>query len=397
MSRPRTPLGSAGKMTAVGQVERDDGRWITAPAGRKPIRWRARCKYRDQDGKLRDVEAFAETKGKAETRLHAKLADRKAPRSGDVLRADMSVSDAAVAWLAQVDRPDSGLSVGTKFQYRGAYERHVKDSSIAGLTLREVNRLPVLEGYLQGVADEHGTGSAKVARSVVSGVLRMAVRHGVLDFNAMREVRPAKAIEPKTTARDTRRALTRDERDRFLKSINASEKATYLDVADIAWYIAGTGVRIGEALSQQWADVDLSKGTVLVRGTKTAHSQRVLTLPNWLHNRLRERADTRGADGHLFPSPGRLSKGEVARVAKPDADKPREQRNVARVLREELDNAGLPWATPHSLRRTVATMIDEAGLPIALAANQLGHSNPAMTASVYLGRKGDTSAAAGVL
>jgi len=55
------------------------------------------------------------------------------------------------------------------------------------------------------------------------------------------------------------------------------------------------------------------------------------------------------------------------------------------------------WATPHTFRRTVATLLDEAGLPIALAANQLGHSDPAMTARVYLGRKASTAAAAAVL
>ena len=51
----------------------------------------------------------------------------------------------------------------------------------------------------------------------------------------------------------------------------------------------------------------------------------------------------------------------------------------------------------HTFRRTVATLLDEAGLPIALAANQLGHADPAMTARVYLGRRGSTAAAGAVL
>lgn len=37
------------------------------------------------------------------------------------------------------------------------------------------------------------------------------------------------------------------------------------------------------------------------------------------------------------------------------------------------------------------------GAALASAASQSGHSNPAMTAWVYLGRKGDTSSAAAVL
>jgi hypothetical protein len=35
------------------------------------------------------------------------------------------------------------------------------------------------------------------------------------------------------------------------------------------------------------------------------------------------------------------------------------------VIRQVLDGAGFPWATPYTFRRTIATLFDEAGLPIA--------------------------------
>ena len=56
-----------------------------------------------------------------------------------------------------------------------------------------------------------------------------------------------------------------------------------------------------------------------------------------------------------------------------------------------LDACGLTWAVPHTFRRTVATLLDQANLPIARIADQLGHSDVSMTARVYLGRdlKGD--------
>lgn len=79
------------------------------------------------------------------------------------------------------------------------------------------------------------------------------------------------------------------------------------------------------------------------------------------------------------------------------SSKPRDRRNVARVFRQVLDEAWCERAAPTRFGLTVATMLDEAGLPIALAANQLWHAAPSMTARVYLGRKGDTSAAAAVL
>jgi integrase len=43
--------------------------------------------------------------------------------------------------------------------------------------------------------------------------------------------------------------------------------------------------------------------------------------------------------------------------------------------------------TSHSLRRTTATMLDEAGLSAPVIADQLGHARPSMKQDVYMGRK----------
>ncbi len=51
--------------------------------------------------------------------------------------------------------------------------------------------------FLEGVADNHGSGAAKTARSVLSGILTMAVEDGVPPLNAARQVRPPKATTPK--------------------------------------------------------------------------------------------------------------------------------------------------------------------------------------------------------
>src|SRR5687767_9404237 len=124
MPRQRTPLGTAaGSNTVVGQVQ-VAGRWVSAPAGTKPSRYRARVKFRDQDGVLRDVERFDRTKAKAETKLKAALVARQAPtKAGGALRPETLFSAAGKAWLAQVDRADSGLAASTRSQYRDGFGR----------------------------------------------------------------------------------------------------------------------------------------------------------------------------------------------------------------------------------------------------------------------------------
>jgi len=404
MARPRTALGSWGTVRVVGQVQLSPERWQQVSAGTKATRWRARTRVRDLDGRLRDVERYAATRAKAEAALKAALSERTAPRNSSTLSTETSLTKAGEVWLRQIRRAESGLAASTVAQYEAAWQRHVKDSPLARMTLREANRVPPVRTFLEGVADAHGSGSAKTARTVVSLILGLAVHDGLFDVNAARQVRTPRAsapvaftskastrtaalaaagIDPSEATRDTSRALTPTERVHLLTLAATDEAARHSDVADLARYMAGTGVRISEALAQAWADADLKAGTVYVRGTKTDASRRTLSLPPWLVEVLRTRRQAMPRAVLVFPSP---KTGGV-----------RDRRNAARHLRALFDTAGLPWATPHSLRRTVASMIDEAGLPIALAANQLGHADPAMTARVYLGRQGDTSRAAAVL
>lgn len=69
----------------------------------------------------------------------------------------------------------------------------------------------------------------------------------------------------------------------------------------------------------------------------------------------------------------------------PGDNRPMDQSNLASAVRLCLDEAGLDWAVPHTFRRTVATMLHRAGVPLSRIADQLGHSDPSMTAKVYLG------------
>ncbi|GAA4731994.1 hypothetical protein GCM10023350_14210 [Nocardioides endophyticus] len=49
----------------------------------------------------------------------------------------------------------------------------------------------------------------------------------------------------------------------------------------------------------------LAVGEARIRGTKTARSDRVVAMPEWLTARLRDRAERFGTKGLVFPTPGR--------------------------------------------------------------------------------------------
>lgn len=381
MSRAALALGTHGAITVIGQC-RQAGQWRTVESG-KPERYRATTRYRDRNGKVHQVERFAPTKGEARRKLNQALAEFDAEQH---LRATahtrVTLASVAGTWLDQVER-NHRLAARTKTAYRETWDRCIDGTDLAAAPLSEANSVPVLRAFLQRTADERGSGTAKTVRSVLSGIIGLAIEDGLATVNACRSIRPVRAKQDRETVRDTRRALTKDERQRLIASADANPRAVAQDVSDLVAFMAGTGVRISEALCQRWEDVNLSAATVHVRGTKSGSSDRVLPLPKSLVARLRGRARAHGSEGLVFPSPGTQ-----------DRDKPRDRRNLARILRAVLDEAGLPWATPHTLRRTAATLILEAGQPVTVAQAQLGHADAAMTMRVYAAKRDEPSKAA---
>jgi integrase len=120
--------------------------------------------------------------------------------------------------------------------------------------------------------------------------------------------------------------------------------------------LAFAGLRIGEALSLRWRDVDLGRGVIRVHGTKTQADERVVNLLPALHDDL---GDYRA---RLDPDPGALVFGTTngarhsesnvrQRILAPAIEHANEQ--LERDGREPLP-AGL---TPHSLRRTFASLL----------------------------------------
>jgi integrase len=75
----------------------------------------------------------------------------------------------------------------------------------------------------------------------------------------------------------------------------------------------------------------------------------------------------------------------------------RDRSNTTGDLRRAFDRAGYPWVTSHTLRKTVATRLDDAGLSARQIADQLGHARPSLTQDVYMGRKVASTDAARIL
>ncbi len=367
MARPPLPLGTHGRIRIY----------------RTTTGYKARTMVRDYDGHLRGVERNAATKSAAETALRVAVRDRGRVGIHAELTPDSKVTAVAEAWWASM----TDLAPSTKQAYRDRLDKQVIPG-LGGLRIRELTTGTVHRHLLE-VENRHGAGCAKMVRTVLSGLCSWAVRQDAIERNPVRE---AGAV--RSTTRRAPRALTVPQLKQLLALLTYDERAIARDVPDLVALLAATGARIGEATALLWESVDLGAATVDVSATivrvkgkgairqpftKSQAGNRRLEVPSWCVDMLRARPHHQDL---VFPA----VRGGV-----------RDPSNVQADLREAFAAAGYGWATSHTLRKTVATIMDQAGLSARAAADQLGHAKPSMTQDHYMGRKLAVTGAAAVL
>jgi integrase len=142
------------------------------------------------------------------------------------------------------------------------------------------------------------------------------------------------------------------------------------------------GLRIGEALSLRWHDVDLARGTVTVRAAKTHAGIRTVDLLPALRDELgdyRARLDP-PADAFVFAT-GNGRQQTATNIRRRVLAKAIDRAN-AELTRHDLEL--LPkHLTPHSLRRTFASLLFALGESPPYVMSQMGHTTPNLTLAIY--------------
>lgn len=373
MARPRTPIGTFGKIS-----HRHLGKG----------RCEARARYRDWDGVLRVVQCTGPTAAAAELALKRKLSERSLFQPGFIgLSADSRFSALIDYWLEDMEIEDR-LSRTTRLLYERNMLTLVAPAFVE-LTLREIG-VARCDYFIKQLAKQ-SYNRARQARVVLRLALSLAVRHEIIPRNPIDHIsrlrRPARTPD---AFEDSEVSLIRDAiREWEERPIKAGPKPDG-QIGQIVEVLLGTSIRIGEVLAIRLRDLDLRGAypTVRICGTvisrkgepthrqnhpKTSRSVRRIVLPQFVVKAIRDRMRRR-----LSIDP------EALLFCNRDGG-PLTTNNVRRQLRSIMDEAGLEGVTPHRFRRTGATTIYEAG-GIDLAAGLLGHTDPRITQQHYIVR-----------
>ncbi|OBG72056.1 MULTISPECIES: tyrosine-type recombinase/integrase [unclassified Mycobacterium] len=339
---------------------------------------------RDSDGKRRRVERSSRKSTEDARRvLQRHLQGRRAPMSGQIVTDRTTLAELFAIWIEAKAVVD-GVSQQTVNQYRAVWDSHGAEQ-LGALRTGELSTSRA-NARLQSMG---ATTQAKRLRMILSGMYGLAVRYDVLAVNPIREARTVK------TTRKAAKAATAAEFERVRAAVRAyvqregsgPQRGRLLPA--FVELLAATGARPNEVLAMRWSDVDLlgNPPTAIITGTlidhgriagKPLHRQdnrkgdaapHTVVLPRFGVEALASLVSESGMDGPVFAN----RDGDWMSLA-----------NMRRSLRAALP-ADLSWVTPHSFRRTVATVVRDA-LGAEVAQQQLSHAKLATTEAHYLQR-----------
>jgi integrase len=277
----------------------------------------------------------------------------------------------------------------TRADYEEVARRHL--GPLMGRRLAALEPLDLLE-VLQPLRDRPRT-CLKVYR-VIHRVLGFAARCGYLADN------PADRVEVPRYRPGRPEVWSADQVRAFCAALDGHPlRALFL-------LLLGGGLRWSEAAALRWCDLDPLTGCVHVRRSlhrvrgdwvetapKTKAGLRTVTLPQEAAQALRQHRlralETALREGRPWSEEGLVFCTEDGA--------PLHHRRVLEAFRKVCRRAGVPVVGLHALRHQHASLLIAQGVPLPDVAQRLGHTTPAVTASIYAHALAEDRRAAEVL
>jgi integrase len=320
--------------------------------------WVARVSLGVVDGKRigRKVQAPTEQAAKAELeRLRRAYLSGGEPAGG-------TLDEFLQAWLDGNRR----VRPSTLRSYREHVETHISPLlggiPVAQLRPSDVERL--VRDRLRATS-RHGRPLSPTTVAHIVSTLRIALNRGVRRGELASNV--AAMVDLPRTEREQVTPMTDDEAQRLVEAFDGHW------IGPLVRLLAGSGLRLGEALSLNQGDV--APGFVRIRKSKT--TLRAVPVSEDAQAALREAATVApriGPDEPVFFGPRPNRQGHRDRLSGSTA---------SHAIPRVIEAAGLARLTAHGFRHGAATLMVAKGAHMRVVAEQLGHKNPALTARIY--------------
>lgn len=305
-----------------------------------------------------------------------------------------SYKDAQLAYLKYIEKGDSKERKDSSrltykdvyLEWTKVYETQVRESSYILVTSAiERHVLPVIGHILiqkidhsiaqrlmdkiSGLYDE-----PRKMKSNIDLVFKYAIRMDYIEKSPMSLV----VIQKKNEIKEFENYYDTDELNTFLAALDSAQPMWRM----YFYLIAMTGIRRGEALALEWADIDFENKVIRINKTlskaktkavvappKTASSYRLISISEDVIEELqRYKTAIKQHKKLVFPN----TKNEHITLSQPQ-----------KKLDAILAGTDLKRLTVHGLRHTHCCLLFEAGASIAQVQQRLGHSDVTTTLEIY--------------
>ena len=282
----------------------------------------------------------------------------------------LPLSQGWTVFLQSLDRPDTGSE--TLYMYEGQWSQFVdwtKETHADLLTLRDVSaeiaaeyaRCPRMQMFSPGTFNKH--------RALLALVFNVVKQQARLTSN------PWESIRPKRLAVSNRRELTVDE----LKRVCSTASGELRTLLAVGLY---SGMRLGDAATLEWGEVDLRRGKITIIPNKTARrNPKPVHIPihPYLHSIL-SATPVEQRTGYVMAGMAALYAKQIDKVT--DIVQGHFAENGIQLHRPGTGKNGVRAVIEvgfHSLRHSFVSLCREANAPLSVVESLVGHSNPAMT------------------
>jgi len=235
------------------------------------------------------------------------------------------------------------------------------------------------------VYEKGGLSSSTVChiRATMSAILRTAVKKGLLEKNPVANTTPPKPDYKKKLFLDSGQCKQLLD---ILEDVENRQLRVMINT------LLFTGLRSGELLGLQWSDINFDEGTITVNKTllrlvgkyvlsepKTKSSERIVNVQPELLCLLKEHRawqdERKAIFGLAWEQPDQVFSNATGRFYNGVT--------LNQQFKGILRKHGLPDLHIHDLRHATASLLINAGLPVRVVADHLGHRSTQTTQDVY--------------
>lgn len=282
------------------------------------------------------------------------------------------------------------LSENTRRAYGSAINR-IKAVTFGQMKVRHVKPSDAKTFYIE----LHDSGIKRNTITIFHSVLRPAFEMAVDDDMVRKNPFKFQVSDILQNDSEKRIALTKEQQEAYLQFVQEESSGNYSDDIEI---LLGTGIRVSELYGLTKSDIDFATRLIridhqlcrtankpyFITGPKTPSGVRVIPMSDKVFFALKRVVNTRitpkvepiidGYGGFLF-----LDKSGMPKVAM-------HLENHMRGLQKKLNlryKGAFPRVTPHVLRHTFCTNLQQAGIDVKSLQYLMGHSNVSVTLDVY--------------